>query len=1416
MNNRLKNDEGMEELFACRKELMKAKGEDLKDGVLIAQGMKLVLQPYSQASHLKILDLLLVILRQVTFIVSSLSPPEVVSLTENHLVPAFIPGGILASLVLNNLESTLKLQQQRASEALSSAGKLSMLLPGPSTSTSESTTFVVPLFQQAIHGGISRKSNLTIISTLLEYIPLSIIPNNLIDDLLDDLVVVECALIRSTLIVNLLQRLSSGLPENEMKSSVLGKLIPCFDPTLPHSVMANMNRYLLPALFKSDPTYVPNLLDTLRSCAKLFGTWVTVASLGLSLGLVKVTDLPREDLRDALAHEDADIRIKAFELVSGSKAHFSQDVLELIKEGFRWNDALPSAGTRSTFSSSTYALLVRLHQLETSTRRVFRKKLSPTVEVEQASLSHILPSCQSFRHWFLVDHIDPGLRQARRFPVFKILLSLNLLGRYLEVFGATGDTQEKVYTKDRVEMLFNCQMSEYTEVRTRARKILESSTIPLPGYETLSTLSSQALLNSALSSINLPRKTQAEAGKSVLCILFIKLVKDDRDQSLALDFVGFLIQSLARGIEEVEQDLVKGMEEYPLHGSLAAIRDLLSCLDLSSNAKQSLWKSTFQRLFTLINRIWNVTRPVISLAPSTTEGAADSARPDHEIARAYEVMGGEEGEDEEGGEEMDHTGLLSGCWRATRNAGELLASIVSLPLVQSTTSQCLWSEEDISLAGQCFLTWMHEIRHRGTFSKIAIAFAQLVEAVRPIPNIRGLCDEWLDHELNTIASDQHSTTRRSAALPYSILSLVSSDEELLTTALNSLLGLARVENHDTSNVTKVHAFNVLKIVMLDARQTKWFTQWFEKGVITALGAFESADWNVRNVGLILFSTLVHRCLSPPRGGQDYYRSRSILATRTSFSTFHTKYPLVIPFITKHLQNNKTEEGRHSPLFPILIILRSLRYDDGAEDLVKELRRVVGKYLSSKEYQVRQVASQALSSLTSPSHSLDIALSISATMDVDSNSVHGHLLFLQQLIANVIPWYQVSIETKISIEEMLRELAEQYIQLDCPSTAQAILGCIGDYTRATSPSSSVLVEKVTAQSTNYLNTRTDTHFVPGEDAGQIACTRFLLSTQPNQNLLISLLSSTSSETDHILALKKLPSLPHLWSKDMFDTVLNIAISGRGGETVQIIALEDLAEINWSREILTGVKGKWKRVIGRLNGLSGTGCIPLREAGLVALGWAVHQSIVNEDVVPKDGLKSLSHPIMLFSQEDESLPSRFSALRSLSHITSHLFASPSSALHRTLLRLLQDDDEGVQLGAAVIIFHGLGRKRGLVQAKTMEMWWDWLEGYLYGLKDREEWIKWITELAKDKPGLDNDLTVINKDHTSDVIFEIEPNNIFRDPLIDSYYANRLLASLNVERPEINRFLERGDQDNLYSPIDEEWEARRTINRRRDYSI
>lgn len=93
--------------------------------------------------------------------------------------------------------------------------------------------------------------------------------------------------------------------------------------------------------------------------------------------------------------------------------------------------------------------------------------------------------------------------------------------------------------------------------------------VPLPGYDSVDTPDAHALRASATASLAHPRKTQAEAGRSALCVLFTKLVLGSEHETR---FVGDLVDRLDEHLLACERDLSTGIEQKPLHGLLAAIR----------------------------------------------------------------------------------------------------------------------------------------------------------------------------------------------------------------------------------------------------------------------------------------------------------------------------------------------------------------------------------------------------------------------------------------------------------------------------------------------------------------------------------------------------------------------------------------------------------------------------------------------------------------------------------------------------------------------------------------------------------------------------------------------------------------------------------------------------------------------------
>lgn len=180
------------------------------------------------------------------------------------------------------------------------------------------------------------------------------------------------------------------------------------------------------------------------------------------------------------------------------------------------------------------------------------------------------------------------------------------------------------------------------------------------------------------------------------------------------------------------------------------------------------------------------------------------------------------------------------------------------------------------------------------------------------------------------------------------------------------------------------------------------------------------------------------------------------------------------------------------------------------------------------------------------------------------------------------------------------------------------------------------------------------------------------------------------------------------------------------------------------------------------------------------------------------------------------------------------------------MAQDDDEEIRHGAAGIIVGTLGGEKGVVQQRAVEMWDSWATRFLSSF-DRNsdglgQWLTWISDLAEDHKGygeflcnrvwtaslnipVEHDIKTLKGGVDSEVLFEVEPSNIFRDPLVDVFYASKLLSNLRLagllDDRSSHRVLEHLKLDSVVeglcvSPIDDAWEARRSLVRRQEYQM
>lgn len=204
-----------------------------------------------------------------------------------------------------------------------------------------------------------------------------------------------------------------------------------------------------------------------------------------------------------------------------------------------------------------------------------------------------------------------------------------------------------------------------------------------------------------------------------------------------------------------------------MHGTLLALRHLFISIPTSSYAILSSpedRRRLFHRALRVIRQVWEVTSPV--LAAKAPEGGQaegeEEEEADTEEARAIRfekaqkaAAAGEDDADDvaaDGNGGPQHKIILSACWRAMKEAGELLETILRLPSeLGSEAFQEVWHYDEIREIGELFGVWLARIRHRGAFMGVhpcyTRAAAALLVAGREWPEVGKFPEQWLDVRL---------------------------------------------------------------------------------------------------------------------------------------------------------------------------------------------------------------------------------------------------------------------------------------------------------------------------------------------------------------------------------------------------------------------------------------------------------------------------------------------------------------------------------------------------------------------------------------------------------------------------------------------------------------------------------------------
>lgn len=402
------------------------------------------------------------------------------------------------------------------------------------------------------------------------------------------------------------------------------------------------------------------------------------------------------------------------------------------------------------------------------------------------------------------------------------------------------------------------------------------------------------------------------------------------------------------------------------------------------------------------------------------------------------------------------------------------------------------------------------------------------------------------------------------------------------------------------------------------------------------------SWNVRNVGLILFSTLIHRSLNLAKS-QDLFEYRSQSSTRQTYLAWHNKYPSILPFITTYLNNHDiaSRSSQHSPLFPMLIIIRSLRHSDNGQSIQTPLVSAIARMLGSREWQVRKVAGQALASLLSHQEGLLRATNWDKLpTPAGNNELHGRLHFLALVIENVIDWSRVDNLSKRHVERNLATLVDCHGKSPLLDITNSILRCVSSYVdHSSSKNTTALIESATEIASRLFQSPEDVG-KPVQGMQLWHSSTFLLTHQPTKETLMKMLTFTNA-SPHV------QQCPALWAlegmmgpvsytehidAEVFEQILTLARTSEPEDAMRC-AMTTLRNAPWTKELLDSIE------IGHRTGLvrdmttavRRTKYVPVREAALPALAWGVRWlASITSDSVP---LTQLAQELLKSSHEDE---------------------------------------------------------------------------------------------------------------------------------------------------------------------------------------
>jgi hypothetical protein len=202
---------------------------------------------------------------------------------------------------------------------------------------------------------------------------------------------------------------------------------------------------------------------------------------------------------------------------------------------------------------------------------------------------------------------------------------------------------------------------------------------------------------------------------------------------------------------------------------------------------------------------------------------------------------------------------------------------------------------------------------------------------------------------------------------------------------------------------RVHALNILRMIILDAPLTSVISPFIGDGIISSIIGYNDSSWAIRNSSTMVFAAAMLRVVDADKNASNSDKTSNNAIT---LSELFRRYPQLEAFIPavlrKCLDEMEMSGDVHSQMFPILLLLSRVQGISNSNDFEDTFLPLLTRSLRSRDHSIRDAAARSISnlscniiSITFISQCMRLIEDETSKERPDWNAIQGHLLAISK-------------------------------------------------------------------------------------------------------------------------------------------------------------------------------------------------------------------------------------------------------------------------------------------------------------------------------------------------------------------------------------------------------------------------------------